>query len=344
MVIGGSQISNTVHYCSYFDHRYMARALCLYDSLQAHSPDFCWHVLALSDACEKMLNQLRLPRLEVVSLAKLEEAMPELLEAKANRSVVEYYFTLTSAFCLFLMPRVPQSGWLTYLDSDLYFFESPQPIFDEMEDASVGIIEHRFTEPNRAMIKHGRFNVGWVSFRQDQEGMRCLQDWNRRCLEWCYDRLEGDRFADQKYLDRWPDDFARVRIIQHSGVNIGPWNVADFVRARQGRLSIDNTGILFAHFQGVRYLGMRTYEIAMDAYAIDAELRRPILQNIYRPYLKKLFAKQKLLSRIQLQGCEHADQELRAPKKLIPWHNFSELIRFPKRYVFMTRRSCWVTV
>lgn len=344
MVKGRAQISDVIHYCSYFDHRYLARALCLYESLREHSPPFRWHVLALSKACEQVLTEMNLPGIEVISLETLESAMPELLVAKGNRSIVEYYFTLTSAFCLHLLPKIPHNEWLTYLDSDLYFFKSPQTIFDELEGASVGIIEHRFTAANQPMIKHGRFNVGWVSFRRDEAGRCCLADWTQKCLEWCYDRLDGDRFADQKYLDRWPEAFADVRVIQQPGVNVGPWNVADYAREWNLQSGPVKTGLVFAHYQGVRYLGHRTYEIAMDAYHIDLELRKMVLQTFYRPYLLKLYASQKRLAKQLSLSMLRSDQELRSPKSLLPLSSFRELVRFPKQYYYMVRRRCWVTI
>lgn len=344
--MGENQISEPIQYCSYFDHRYLARALALYDSLCINSPPFVWHVLALSEPCERILEKLNLPGLIVTPLATLEAANPSLLNAKQNRNLVEYYFTLTSAYCVFLITQMPKGSLLTYLDSDLYFFDSPQPILDELENASVGIIEHRFSEPNHDMVKHGRFNVGWVSFRNDEYGLECVHDWHTKCLDWCYDRIEGERFADQKYLDRWPKDFSRVHIVENHGANIGPWNVADFVVANhcdQGDAT-NKPHLVFAHFQGVRYLGFRTYAIAMDAYNIDLKYRKEIFRTIYRPYLKMLLSQQRRLASILSDEKYAVDKELRSPKSLIPIHNFFELIRLPKQYVYMRRRYCWVTV
>ncbi len=33
---------------------------------------------------------------------------------------------------------------LTYIDSDIFFFNSPEAIFNEIKGYSVGIIEHKF--------------------------------------------------------------------------------------------------------------------------------------------------------------------------------------------------------
>ena len=75
--------------------------------------------------------------------------------------------------------------------------------------------------------RFGIYNVGWVSVRRRDDGIAALRWWRERCIEWCYDRVEGDRFADQRYLDRLPELFAGVHVIEHLGANLAPWNFAD---------------------------------------------------------------------------------------------------------------------
>jgi hypothetical protein len=335
-----------IHYCSYFDHRYLARALCLYDSLCKYSPPFVWHVLPLTETCERLMHRLELPWVQVTTLSDLEETMPKLRQAKSNRSIVEYYFTLTSALCRFTVDQIPADTLLTYLDSDLYFFDSPQFVFDELATASIGVIEHRFSERNKERICYGRFNVGWVSFRNSSTGRKCLDDWLDQCLNWCYDKLEDDRFADQKYLDAWPGHYGGLHIIQHPGANVGPWNVSDFVAANHIHSADERrkANLIFAHFQGVRYLGFRTYDTAFDEYEVDLNLRKEICNTIYRPYLKHLRLRQRMVASMLSLEDKVQGKELRSAKTLIPLRSFSSSIRFPKWFVRMMRRYCWVMV
>ena len=121
------------------------------------------------------------------------------------------------------------------MDADLFFFADPQPILDEVGDDSIGLIEHRFPENLADLEKYGRFNVGWMTFRNDPIAVSCLQIWREQCIEWCYDRLESGRFAEQKYLDEWPARFPRTRIIQHRGANVAPWNLERFEISLHGQ-------------------------------------------------------------------------------------------------------------
>lgn len=342
-------MSQPIHYCSYFDHRYLARALCLYDSLREHSPTFVWHVLALSEQCEQMLQHLNLPCVQVTSLGELEAANPELHTAKNNRSIVEYYFTLTSAFCRHLIDDCPADSLLNYLDSDLYFFSSPEPVFRELEESSIGIIEHRFSQANLELVRYGRFNVGWVSFRNDSRGLQCLNDWYSNCLKWCYDRVEGERFADQKYLDAWPHKFPGVRVIGHRGANVGPWNIVDFQlqpeKHEAGSPATNNpTPLVFCHFQNVRHLGHRTYSTAFDEYKIDTHRRKQISRQIYRPYLCRLYQKeQSILAMLGPKG-RSLEAELREARSMLMSDSLRELLILPLKYARMISRYSWITV
>src|SRR5439155_1321010 len=136
--------------------------------------------------------------------------------------------TCTPALPAFVLERWPEVDLITYLDADFFFFNDIEPAFAELAGSSIAITAHGFGPSLQKLEEFGRYNVGWVSFRRDKEGLRCLYDWRARCIEWCYDRLEGNRFADQKYLDEWPERFAGVLVFKHKGVNLAPWNVANF--------------------------------------------------------------------------------------------------------------------
>ena len=90
---------------------------------------------------------------------------------------------------------------ITYLDADLYFYGSPEPIFTELGDRSILVIEHRYPGRLKGNDRFGLFNVRYEPSGMTASGLACLERWGDQCLEWCYDRDEATRYADQKYLD-----------------------------------------------------------------------------------------------------------------------------------------------
>jgi hypothetical protein len=274
-------------FCTYFDHRYLTRALALWESLQRTSGPAALYALCMDDVAFDRLQALALPDLHPVRLQELEAADPALAKVKATRSTIEYYFTTTPAFPLFLLEQHPELTSITYLDADLWFFDSIEPLFAELGDASVGIIRHRFPPSLVSREVFGIFNVGCLIFRNNANAREVLEWWRERCLEWCYDRLEADRFADQKYLNGWPTQFRGVAVLEHKGANVAPWNVAQYeLSERAGRVFVDDVPLLFYHFHGLRNWRGALWKLGLLNYGVPSN--RVLLERVYRPYIEAL--------------------------------------------------------
>jgi putative methyltransferase (TIGR04325 family) len=279
------------HYCSYFDHNYLPRALLLIESLRAQRAAFHLHVVCLSDLCARLLRQLALPDVSIIELDALERRYPELLAVKAgDRTAIEYIFTVTPFMPAYCLETTPGLTEITYLDSDIYFYDDPQRVFDHIGPRSIAIIPHRFSPDHAEDRQYGEFNVGWITFRATDEGLRCLEDWRRDCLDWCYDRLEGDRFADQRYLDRWPHAYQDLKIVSLKGANVAPYNVDNYVvTERDGRFWCDDEPLIFYHFHSVVREPDDTYYARFPAAHLRADA--VVMRRLYRPYLARLLEK-----------------------------------------------------
>jgi hypothetical protein len=274
-------------FCTYSDENYLPHVLALLSSLRAQEGTFRLLLLCLTEEAFRRAQPLQGDDFRICSIRDLESADPELYETKNGRSTIEYYFTCTPCWTRLAMEKEPEAEWMTYLDADLYFYQSPNVIMTLLEKYSVGITPHRFPESLRHLEAHGKFNVGWVSFRRDTNGKKCLEDWRIKCLEWCYDRAEDGRYGDQKYLDEWPDRFSRVKVLNDRGINLASWNVGGGkLTAQQGGVRINGQPLIFYHFSGLRQLRPGFYDPQWSQHAI-----RPcrVLRNlVYRPYVRKL--------------------------------------------------------
>ncbi len=276
-----------IHFCTYFDRNYLTRAMALHRSLVRHSPPFTLWALCLDNDTHDALETLQLEGVRPIPLAELEAADPALLAVKGSRSTVEYYFTCSPSLPRFLMQQHPDIELITYLDADLLFYSSPQPIFDELGDGSVLIVPHRFPESLRHLEINGVFNVGLVSFRSDSRGRAILDRWREQCLDWCYLRVEDNRMADQRYLDAWPGQ-PGVVVLQHPGAGLAPWNVMRYrldLDAEQP--SVDGHPLVFYHFQGFKAIRSGLWDLGSYRYAAT---NRMIRGRLYRPYIRELQA------------------------------------------------------
>lgn len=275
-------------YCTYFDSGYLSRGLALISSLREHGDDSPVYVLALDDAAALYLDEHAPENVFVLRIEELEQEEPELLPLKAQRSRMEYYFTCTPLLIRYVMNKLNIPGGMSiYLDGDLFFFNNPQLVIDAMADSSVGIIEHRYPDSlAEKLSKYGRFNVGWVGFRDDQNGRKVLDWYSEQTLKWCSDKPENGKYADQGYLD-WFPEFMGVKILDSPGFNVAPWNTKrhKFTSTESGLVFVDEVPLTFFHFHGLRKVG-NWFVTSQLIY--KSKITSVQKQHIYKPYVDKL--------------------------------------------------------
>ncbi len=245
---------STRYFCTLFDSNYLLKGVAMLKSLALHCPGAHVHVLCMNQQTQDILTQLQLAHITCIPLSDVEDEA--LLEAKKDRGVAEYCWTLSPCLPSYVLKHNPHIEFITYLDADLMFYSSIQPLFDEIGDSSIAIIEHRFSPRLQDREVNGRFCVEWVSFRRDEEGMACLSRWREQCIEWCYYRLEEGRMGDQKYLDEWPGRYPSCHILQHPGAGIAPWNYSQYKFGRNavGEITVDGSPLIFYHFHQFQML------------------------------------------------------------------------------------------
>jgi hypothetical protein len=127
-----------------------------------------------------------------------------------------------------------------------------------------------------------------VGARNDPDGIEVMKWWRAKCIEWCRDYVDGDRFADQGYLDAFPRLSSRVKVIENIGANLAPWNVGNYqIRFRGDRVMVDaNSPLIFFHFQGLKKgLG---YFVFNSHRQYSAPFSSTLRQQVYKPYVDEL--------------------------------------------------------
>ena len=282
----GKHDNMTRYFCTLFDSGYLIKGLAMMESLKRWCPDAHLFVLCMDAPAKDILTALKKPYLTCITLAEVETE--ELLEAKKTRGVAEYCWTLSPSLPSYILDRHPEIDFITYIDSDLLFYSPVQAIFDEIGDKSIAIIEHRFAPRLMDREVNGRFCVEWVSFRRDEEGMRCLARWKAQCIEWCYYRLEEGRMGDQKYLDEWPGLYPNCHIIEAAGAGIAPWNYETlaFSEGSGGQIMVDGEPLIFYHFHQLQLLDNGKFDRLSAFYT--SVCREP--QKVYQAYEAELLA------------------------------------------------------
>ena len=212
---------------------------------------------------------------------------PELAGVADQRKYSELFFTSSPFLVKLALEEVDEGDVVVYLDADLFFFENPQAVFEELADGSIAIIRHNYPENRKRLAtKYGTFNVGLVVFRNDPEGRRVLDWWAARCIEWCHDFPLDGKYADQGYLDQFPELSSRTVILENPGFNLAPWNTSSSTLSLvQQKVSVNNEPLLFFHFHGLSRVGQRVISAQLTYRSL---LSKSVFQAIYAPYVKAL--------------------------------------------------------
>ncbi len=278
-----------LNFCTLFDSNYLSRGLAMYYSLKQHCKNFHLFVFAFNDLSYKILKDLNLQNLTVISLKEFES--PDLLKVKPTRTTAEYCWTSTPSTIDFVLNNFNVDN-CTYIDADLIFYQNPEILIKELnKDKNIIITEHRYAkttnlyEQNRA----GRFCVQFVTFTKDEDSKMVLKTWQNQCLDWCFARYEDGKFGDQKYLDIWPEKYPNVHIMEHLGGGLAPWNVNNY------KFNFENNQLkgidkkngtpfnpIFYHFHFVRFYNDNTIDIGWHV------IPTLVKNKIYKPFINEL--------------------------------------------------------
>jgi len=269
------------YFCTLFDSGYLLKGVAMLQSLARYCPGAHVFILCMDNKTQEILVQLNLPFITCIPFAVIENEEP--LSAKKGRTIAEYCWTLTPSLPWYVLQNNPSVSAITYLDSDLLFYSSLDPVFEEIGGNSIAIIEHRFTPRLQDCVENGIFCVEWVSFRRDEEGMACLSRWREQCIEWCYNRLENDRMGDQKYLDE-----KSCHIIKHAGAGIAPWNYAqyNFDFDAERNIMVNGTPLVFYHFHQFQLLDNGRFSRLSTSYTSECTEPSAIYQAYENSLLK----------------------------------------------------------
>lgn len=278
-------------FCTLFDSFYLDKGLALYRSLERQTNNFKLFIFSFDDKAYEVLQKMQLKNAVILHHGVIEDEI--LLSLKKERSKAEYNWTCTPVIIEYVLKHYEVDS-CTYIDADMYFFDDPQVLFDEIEEskAKIVITEHRFANDirgNRWLKRSGKYCVEFNYFDQSKEALEALSWWKEKCFEWCYALYERDRMGDQKYLEKFPGKFDGVHELQYLGGGVAPWNLYQYnLKKVVGEKIILSTKdnmdfpIVFYHFQNIRYL-------RDDLVNINSCTQKKALKEaVYIPYLKEI--------------------------------------------------------
>ena len=287
-----------------FDSFYLDKGLVMYESLSTVSDDFMLYVVTLDDKCYEVLEDMGQDNLIPVALRDFESA--ELLKVKPQRTRAEYCWTCSSFAIAYVLDNYADE--CTYIDADLFFYEDPEQLLEEMwsNKCDVQIIEQRFDNRvlSRQMMKRsGKYCVEFNTFVNTSNSRKVLRWWQDKVIECCTVSADGKIFGDQKYLDDWMERFQSIHVIENMGAGIAPWNIANYelVSKKDGKINVryklDNqcASIVFYHFHNMTFIDSN--KVNIEVYNRALSTSKELVEAIYYPYIRKIADKRSFLNK-----------------------------------------------
>ena len=282
-------LQNSV-FCMVVSRTRLIQAIACFLSLYKNMDNFKVYILCVDEKCYEFLKEINSDKIVLLTIAELNRE--DLLAIKASRKLNQYCWTLKPGFIKHIFTLDDSINRVTYIDSDLFFYQNPNVIFENQPDASVLLSSGEIFLPmyskefNQTMqTLTGNFNSGFISFKKDINGLQCVNWWDKMCVDSCTSNPEDNKFGDQKYLDDMPFLFNNVYEITTQGINIGHWNYLKYkFTVSNDNVMVNNNKLIFYHFSGFRIISK--YDIR-QVHEED-RVNIPFIYQIYKRALGKI--------------------------------------------------------
>lgn len=283
------------HFTTIVSNTHVFKLLALIHSLEQNAHAFKLSVLCADPLAYKVLKEFPHPHVQYEQLEDIED--DTLRKAKEDRTFHEYCWTLKPAFLLKILES-SDADYLAHLDTDLYFYHDPEAIFAENPSAHLFLTDHM----NSKRFYHfyelsGRFNTGFVGCRNTDVAKQAVTQWKENCLAHCTVEMDTEKktYGDQRYVERWVDDFEGVHIVASKGANAAIWNIENYkLSVVKGDMYLDECPLLFYHFSAFTIIDENTFNLNWYYYMKEQKL----VDHLYIPYADLVHRKIKQVQKV----------------------------------------------
>ncbi len=298
------------YFTTFFDSHYLSKGIALIWSLREVECEFKIFILVLDQNTQAFFKKYSndFPEVELILLTEIEDRFEDLRNAKRSRSLVEYYFTLSPFLPLYLLEKF-NLPYICSLDADIMFFSNPSRYFNLLDEFSIVITPHKFTESNLNKNIYGKFNVSFQIFKNNEIAKLFLNKWANLCADWCFDELDSinSRYADQLYLDALEETYrSEISVINDSVGGLAVWNVSDFVLFKvDRRIQVVGGGeLVFFHFHNFKFLSKHLAVNGFGEYFVRINKG---LKHVYIIYFRRLLEIQKIYCLSNTSGIRYSE-------------------------------------
>jgi hypothetical protein len=290
---------------------YFSFAITLADSIKKEQPELPFYIL-LVDAKEG-LDEKYFAQYNIVTSTEI--GIADFLPMAFKYNVTEFSTAVKPFFIDYLFNR-KKFDKVIYFDPDIYLYQSPATIFNELDNHSVIITPHiLLMEENytgnaleNEFLFSGIYNLGFIALSNTAKTNLFIQWWKKRLADFCYGDRMDSLHVDQKWIDFIPSFFTQKELLisKHLGYNIAYWNIHERnITINDKDISVSFTTdptvrnpLIFLHFSGLNpvniYSNKQCPAIDINKYPawkkLIEEYSAMVINNNYSNLLKLAYS------------------------------------------------------
>lgn len=247
---------------------YIGLALILESSIRKYYSDLSFYIIVADEISKDLRNKL--PANVLIAKECLDLDVVTWHEMSFKYNLTEFCTSIKPASFLYLFKKTDFEK-IIYLDPDIYFYSSIEPIFKMLDECCILLTPHitqildkgLSDSPENIWHSCGMYNLGFCGLKRSASALQMLEWWHARLRNDCYIDSYNFLYTDQKWMDFLPSFFSpqELKISFHLGMNIAPWNFYEreifeednqlYVRSRCNKDR--EAPVIFVHYSGYDY-------------------------------------------------------------------------------------------
>ena len=278
--------------CTVSDSSFLIKGLAMYDSIQESSEDFMLHYLLIDAQINTSNIDKHQANVKFYNINDLLSENEELQKIKEDN--YDYFCWILSAYFTNYLINKYDFDSVTYIDSDIYFYQNINILFEQFGSKDIGVFRHRMF-PLGMYRPEGLLNVGVVYFKNTAVGKEALGWWVDAVINKKYPGLAT--CGDQKYLEFFMYAYPNNIQLDGDAGHSAPWlwqiyNIGDFYldgtikwENKKQLLVFNHFSQFSADFEKDSYIGSTNHHIYTPLKMYSENL---ILKNIHDDYFEHL--------------------------------------------------------
>ena len=221
-------------------------------------------------------------------------------------NLVEFCTAIKAASFQYLFTR----GYdrILYFDPDIYVFNPLQPVFEQLNEASIVVTPHILNPQtpfkgnynDYLFLLNGTFNLGFLGLKKSTATTTFLDWWHNRLADYCFFDNDQGTATDQKWINLLPAVFSEEQysISRHRGMNVAPWNFHErkvhvendiYYACDRDKEGNEKTPLIFVHFSGYDYSQIGSGHIVHKNQLNDHTDLQPVFEKYGEALSKSQF-------------------------------------------------------